>query len=173
MAEAEREHAKCRREALVLQLLQRTLGEAEREAKERYLAPVVERIRPYLQALFPGAEIALDEALRITSVRRGGVGEEPFEQLSEGTREQIAILVRLALAELLCDRGLPAVVVLDDALVFSDDLRMQRMFRVLERAAERLQILVLTCRERLFEDLAGTRLHLEPAGSAGEARGAA
>ena len=173
LAEAEREHAKCRREALVLQLLQRTLGEAEREAKERYLAPVVERIRPYLQALFPGAEIALDEALRITSVRRGGVGEEPFEQLSEGTREQIAILVRLALAELLCDRGLPAVVVLDDALVFSDDLRMQRMFRVLERAAERLQILMLTCRERLFEDLAGTRLHLEPAGSAGEARGAA
>jgi energy-coupling factor transporter ATP-binding protein EcfA2 len=173
LAEAEREHAKCRRETLVLQLLQRTLGDAERAAKERYLAPVMERIRPYLQALFPDAEIALDEALRITSVRRGVAGEEPFEQLSEGTREQIAILVRLALAELLCDQGLPAVVVLDDALVFSDDERMQRMFKVLERAAARLQILVLTCRERLFEDLAGTRLHLEPAGSAGEARGAA
>jgi uncharacterized protein YhaN len=172
-AETEREHAKCRREVLVLRLLQRTLGEAEREAKERYLAPVVKRIRPYLQALFPDADIALDEALRITSVRRAAAGEEPFEQLSEGTREQIAILVRLALAELLCDRGLPAVVVLDDALVFSDDERMQRMFRVLERAAKRLQILVLTCRERLFEDLAGTRLHLESSSPAAEARGAA
>jgi DNA repair exonuclease SbcCD ATPase subunit len=171
LAEAEREHAKCRREAMVLRLLQITLGEAEREAKERYLAPVVVRLRPYLQALFPDADIALDEALRITSVRRAA-GEEPFEQLSEGTREQIAILVRLALAELLCDQGLPAVVVLDDALAFSDDERMQRMFRVLERAAERLQILVLTCRERLFENLAGTRLRLEsPAGA--EARGAA
>jgi hypothetical protein len=173
MAEAEREHAKCRREVEVLRLLQRTLGEGEREAKERYLAPVVERIRPYLQALFPDADIALDEALQITSISRGSAGEEPFEQLSEGTREQIAILVRLALAELLCDRGLPAVVVLDDALVFSDDQRMQRMFRVLERAAARLQILVLTCRERLFEDLAGTRLRLEPAGPRAEARGAA
>jgi uncharacterized protein YhaN len=111
--------------------------------------------------------------MQITSVSREGAGEEPFEQLSEGTREQIAILVRLALAELLCDRGLPAVVVLDDALVFSDDERMQRMFRVLERAAERLQILVLTCRERLFEDLAGTRLRLEPVGPPAEARGAA
>ena len=80
--------------------------------------------------------------------------------------------MRLALAELLCDRGLPAVVVLDDALVFSDDERMQRMFRVLERAAARLQILVLTCRERLFEDLAGTRLRLESP-SPNEARGAA
>ena len=172
-AETERERAKCRREVLVLRLLQRTLGEAESEAKERYLAPVVERIVPYLRALFPDADIALDEALRITSVRRAAAGEEPFEQLSEGTREQIAILVRLALAELLYDQGLPAVVVLDDALVFSDDERMQRMFRVLERAAMRLQILVLTCRERLFQDLAGTRLHLEPAGAPGEARGAA
>jgi AAA domain len=176
LAEAEREHAKCRREVEVLQLLQRTLAEAEREAKERYLAPVVERIRPYLRALFPDAEIALDEALRITSVSRGAA-DEPFEQLSEGTREQIAILVRLALAELLCDRGLPAVVVLDDALVYSDDERMRRMFEVLERAAGRLQILVLTCRERLFEDLTGTRLHLEPASQPApwpaDARGAA
>jgi uncharacterized protein YhaN len=173
LAEAEREHAKCRREVLVLRLLHTTLGEAEREAKERYLAPVVERIRPYLQALFPDADIGLDEALRITSVRRGAMGDEPFAQLSEGTREQIAILVRLALAELLCDRGLPAVVVLDDALVFSDDERMQRMFGVLERAAKRLQILVLTCRERLFEDLAGTRLHLDSGPPTAEARGAA
>jgi wobble nucleotide-excising tRNase len=153
-------------------LLRRTLAEAERDAKERYLAPVAERIRPYLQALFPDAEIVLDEALRITSVRRDG-SDEAFEQLSEGTREQIAILVRLALAELLCDQGRPAVVVLDDALVFSDDLRMQRMFAILERAAQRLQIVVLTCRERLFEGVAGKRLHLEHPGPAPEARGAA
>jgi uncharacterized protein YhaN len=173
LGEVEREHAKCRREVEVLRLLRSTLQDAEREAKERYMAPVVLRIRPYLQALFPDAEIALDEALQITRMRRGDAGDEPFEQLSEGTREQIAILVRLALAELLCDRGLPAVVVLDDALVFSDDARMQQMFRILERAAERLQILVLTCRERLFEDLAGTRLHLESAAPNGETRGAA
>jgi energy-coupling factor transporter ATP-binding protein EcfA2 len=147
--------------------------DAEREAKERYLAPVALRIRPYLQALFPDAEIAVDEALRITGLRRGAAGDEPFEQLSEGTREQIAILVRLALAELLSDQGLPAVVVLDDALVFSDDERIERMFRILERAAQRLQILVLTCRERLFEGLAGKRLHLETPSPSAEARGAA
>jgi uncharacterized protein YhaN len=123
--------------------------------------------------VFPDAEIAVDETLQIRSVRRGDAGNEPFEQLSDGTREQIAILVRLALAELLCDQGLPAVVVLDDALVFSDDERIERMFGILERAALRLQILVLTCRERLFEGLAGKRLHLEFSGPAPEARGAA
>jgi hypothetical protein len=44
---------------------------------------------------------------------------------------------------------------------------------VLERAAKRLQILVLTCRERLFQELAGTRLHLESPSLGAEARGAA
>ena len=173
LGELEREHAKCRREVEVLQLLRATLTEAERAAKERYLAPVALRIRPYLQALFPDAELAVDEALQITGVTRRDGGAEPFEQLSDGTREQIAILVRLALAELLSEQGLPAVVVLDDALVFSDDERIARMFAILERAAERLQIVVLTCRERLFEGLGGKRLHLESLPATPAARGAA
>jgi uncharacterized protein YhaN len=63
--------------------------------------------------------------------------------------------------------------VLDDALVFSDDERIARMFAILERAAERLQIVVLTCRERLFEGLGGKRLHLESLPATPAARGAA
>jgi uncharacterized protein YhaN len=51
--------------------------------------------------------------------------------------------------------------VLDDALVFADDQRIRRMFEILQRTAERIQILVLTCREQLFQDLPATRLHLE------------
>ena len=86
---------------------------------------------------------------------------EPFEGLSAGTREQIAVLTRLAFAELLADQGLPATVVLDDALVFSDDRRIEQMFAILANAAARLQIIVLTCRERLFEGLAARRLRLE------------
>jgi hypothetical protein len=36
------------------------------------------------------------------------------------------------------------------------------MFAILANAALRLQIIVLTCRERLFEGLAAERLRLEP-----------
>jgi uncharacterized protein YhaN len=49
-------------------------------------------------------------------------------------------------------------VVLDDALVFSDDERIQRMFRAIESAASKHQVLVLTCRASLFEQLQGTRV---------------
>jgi DNA repair exonuclease SbcCD ATPase subunit len=159
--ELERECAKYRRDLEALELLLRVLRDAERDAKERYLGPVLRRLRPSVQALFPGADLEIDDGFRITAVARAGA-PEPFEHLSDGTREQIAILARLAFAELLADQGRPAVVVLDDALVFSDDQRIEQMFELLARAGARLQILILTCRERVFRGLAAHRLRLEP-----------
>lgn len=148
------------REVAVLTLLRQTLRAAEREAKERYLSPVLRRVRPYLQILFPGAEITIDENLHVTGVVREGGHEEAFERLSMGTQEQIAVLVRLAFAEMLVEQGHPATVVLDDALVFSDDRRMGRMFDILNMVGQRVQILVLTCREQLFEGAGGRHLAL-------------
>jgi uncharacterized protein YhaN len=156
----ERERAACEREIAALRLLRDQLDQAERAAKERYLQPVIDRLRPYLRGLFPDAEVSVDEGFRITAIRRGAAREEAFEQLSDGTREQIAVLARLAFAEMLADQGLPAVVVLDDALAFSDDQRLEQMFNILHHAARRLQIIVFTCRERLFESLGATRLQL-------------
>lgn len=155
------------REAEILTLLLSTLRAAEHEAKERYLSPVLKRLRPYLQLLFPGSEIAIDENLRITGVVREAGYEESFHRLSMGTQEQIAILVRLAFAEMLMEQGHPATVILDDALVFSDDRRMSRMFDILNMAARNVQVIVLTCREQVFEGLGGRQLSLQ-AGSSEE-----
>lgn len=149
------------REVSVLSLLLSTLRSAENEAKERYLSPVLKRVRPYLQLLFPGAEIAIDENLHIVGVVRENGYEESFEHLSMGTQEQIAVLVRLAFAEMLVEQGHPATVVLDDALVFSDDQRMGRMFDILNMVGQQVQIIVLTCREQLFEGVGGKHLSLK------------
>jgi wobble nucleotide-excising tRNase len=46
--------------------------------------------------------------------------------------------------------GKKSPIILDDALVFSDDGRFEAMQQILERAAERLQIIVLTCHERAY-----------------------
>lgn len=156
----EEERSRFEREVKVLDLLLRTLRSAEHEAKERYLSPVLKRVRPYLQILFPGADILIDEDLRITGVVRQTGYEEAFHHLSMGTQEQIAVLVRLAFAEMLVEQGHPATVILDDALVFSDDRRMQSMFDILNMAARNVQVLVLTCREQLFEELGGHTLSL-------------
>ena len=156
------EHRRSEREVRVLSLLMSTLRTAEQEAKERYLSPVLNRIRPYLQLLFPGAEIAIDEDLRIVGVVREAGYEEAFHHLSMGTQEQIAVLVRLAFAEMLVEQCHPAAVILDDALVFSDDRRMNRMFDILNMAARNVQVIIFTCREQLFEELGGRQLSLQP-----------
>lgn len=158
---ADDQRQRYEREVSVLTLLLSTLRSAETEAKERYLSPVLKRVRPYLQLLFPGAEIAIDENLQIVGVVRENGYEESFEHLSMGTQEQIAVLVRLAFAEMLVQQGHPATVVLDDALVFSDDRRMGRMFDILNIVGQQVQIIVLTCREQLFEGVGGQHLSLK------------
>ena len=161
------EEAKGRlaREVQVLSLLLSTLREAEQEAKEQYLSPVLTRVRPYLQLLFPGADIRIDENLHITGVVREAGYEEAFNHLSVGTQEQIAVLVRPAFAEMLVEQGHPATVILDDALVFSDDRRMSRIFDILNMASRNVQVIAFTCREQLFERLGGRQLSLAPARS--------
>ena len=147
------------RDVAVLTLLRDTLAGAERETRERYVAPVMRRMTPYLQGLFPGVEVGLSEELRITQLIRQA-GAEEIERLSDGTREQVAVLLRLAYADLLLERGKPAMLILDDALAYSDPDRLELMFDLLTRAASRMQILVLTCRVNAFARLGGNRVRL-------------
>ena len=165
LAFCEEESRRAAREVDVLSLLLSTLRAAEQDAKERYLSPVLNRVRPYLQLLFPGAEITIDENLHIVGVVREAGYEEAFHHLSMGTQEQIAVLIRLAFAEMLVEQGHPATVILDDALVFSDDRRMSRMFDILNMAARNVQVIIFTCREQLFEELGGRPLSLLPGSS--------
>jgi uncharacterized protein YhaN len=53
--------------------------------------------------------------------------------------------------------GYAVPVILDDALVHSDDGRIEAMFDALHRTARDQQILVLTCRHRAFSVLGGER----------------
>ena len=87
-------------ETAVLQLLLETIETAEREAKNRYLAPVVQRVQPYLKMLLPNSDIVFDEDLGIAGLRREGQ-TEGYGVLSGGTQEQLAVLSRIAFAELL------------------------------------------------------------------------
>jgi DNA repair exonuclease SbcCD ATPase subunit len=167
VAKLETEYAQVRRElehedrrARALELLVETLEASLQRAREAVARPVVERLVVYLRQLIPGAEPEIDETLGLVGLRRDGVMER-FEQLSIGTREQLAVLVRLAYADLLAEAGVPVSVVLDDALVNSDDERRDRMKRILFQAAKRYQIVLLTCHGREYRDAGGYFVRLE------------
>jgi uncharacterized protein YhaN len=147
-AQAATRRDRLQADAEAWELLVETLSIAERDAKEAFLEPVIKRVDPFLRLLMPEARITLDEeTLEITGVARDG-REEPYGTLSIGTREQLSVLVRLAFAVYLQEKGVPAAVILDDALVYADDDRFERMQLALRKAAATVQILILTCRAR-------------------------
>ena len=166
LAQVESEHAAVERElkhteaqALAVDLLYRTLDAALKRAKDAIAQPVIARLLPYLRQLLPGAEPSISEDMVLTGIRREST-TEPFQDLSIGTREQLAVLVRLAYADLLSEQGMPVTVILDDALVNSDDERRDRLKAILYQAAKRYQVLVLTCHEREYRDAGGTFIRL-------------
>ena len=162
LAGAEADLARISHEVAALTRLEQALTAARTEARERYFAPVAKELRPLLNLLWQDSELtwAEDSLLPDGLVRHGQT--EPLDILSGGTQEQVALLVRLAFARMLQAAGRAAPVILDDALVFTDDDRIERMFNALHRQAADLQILVLTCRQRAFRDLGGRALRVLP-----------
>jgi AAA domain len=146
-------------DGMALLLLDRTLKGIEAKARNKLFEPVVRRLAPHLRRLFGSAELNFKDAFAIDGLTRDGQRQD-FAVLSDGTREQVSVLVRLAFAELLASQGMPVPLVLDDPLVYSDDERLAKVFGALEAAAEKLQVVVLTCRESAFGTLSGHRLSL-------------
>ncbi|MBU1211382.1 MAG: hypothetical protein KJ587_08930 [Alphaproteobacteria bacterium] len=143
-----------------LNLLSDALDAARQNARDRLLAPLQERVGPYLSAVFGGARARFAEGFGLEGLERVGRGLEKIDMLSDGTQEQLGIVVRLAYARLIADCGEALPIILDDPLVYSDAERIGQMFAALQIAAVRHQVVVLTCREAAFAALGGIRLAL-------------
>ena len=133
---------------------------AYEKRREQLNAPLRRHLKPFLQDVFPQAEIALGDAFTIEGLKRKGQESEIFGRLSSGTQEQVAVLVRLAMGAMIAEKGHDLPIILDDALVFSDDARIEQMFDAINRAARNQQVIVLTCRARSFASLGGNQLRI-------------
>jgi uncharacterized protein YhaN len=114
-----------------------------------------------LALLHADAALSFDPASMLPQGLARGGADEPVEMLSGGTQEQIAILTRLAFARLFARQGKPMPIILDDALVYSDDTRITAMFTALHRVAADQQVIVFSCRQMAFANLGGTRPMVE------------
>nr|WP_246526359.1 AAA family ATPase [Plastoroseomonas hellenica] len=152
-------HERLRREADVLGMLRGALNDAAAQASRTFLAPVSKRAARYVERLLPGCALTFDDELGLTSIGRAGT-DEACGGLSRGTQEQLAILTRLAFADLLLEDGAPVSLILDDPLVYSDDVRLEAMTDIVLEASERMQVLLLTCRSKAFRHLDANRIVL-------------
>ena len=129
------------------QLLRETLSEAEKDGAAHLGSALVQPVSERIADLTAGryGELALGPQLDATGIELGG-SEREFDALSVGTREQIALVLRLAIAE-----ALGTFVVLDDQLTQTDDTRMEWTRRLLAQAAQASQVIVLTCHPLDYE----------------------
>jgi DNA repair exonuclease SbcCD ATPase subunit len=150
---------RLRQEADTLEVLRKALADAASNASRTFLAPVTRRAARYVERLLPGCNLSFDEGLGLAGVSRAGV-DESCGGLSRGTQEQLAILTRLAFADLLLEDDAPISLILDDPLVYSDDARLETMTDILQEAAQRMQVILLTCRSKAFRHVDGNRIML-------------
>ena len=147
LAQAKRRVSELSARSRALDLLVR-LGTQHREAAlARFESPLFARIQAYVPLLWPDAQVQIDGALLPHSLHRGAndLLGMPFNKLSMGARDQLALISRMAYADLLKAAGRPTLIMLDDALVHADAQRLAAMQRVLADVATRHQVLVFTC----------------------------
>jgi len=163
-------HVQLRHQSDARSLLLERLKAAQASTTSALTKPLEDAASGYLELLFdPGAEAGLiwsDDGGSIVgmTVKRASQNsaEYRFDELSHGTREQVALALRLAMAEVLAadhDGKLP--VVLDDAFTHADRQRIQKLQSVLYRGASRgLQILLLTCHPENYTGLTSQEITL-------------
>ncbi len=156
LTRARAEHDRIQRKALAARTLLEAMNAARAESRTEIHSRLTERVLPYLRRILPGASLNLEEGWEMTGVQTSALGELDFEQLSGGIREQLALIVRFALAETLAnDDTLP--IVLDDPLVNTDPERLQTMIDIFAFAARNLQLIILSCHESKYDCLGEER----------------
>ena len=130
-----------------LTMAQETLNKAAAELQRRFAPKIAERARELFAGLtgqrYDRLTMGQDMSLQI-----GAQGEDTLRDSlwrSDGTVDQLYLALRLAVAEELTPE---APLVLDDALVRFDDVRLERAMEILKTAAQNKQVILFTCQKR-------------------------
>lgn len=146
-----------RREQLqmkALVLLRDTVSESKKEILAHVSEPVEEKATGMWKRIAGDrlGQLRFWENFQLRGVQPRSLEETvDCDNLSGGEQEQLFLIVRLALAQVLAGKE-RQLVVLDDVLHASDGKRMKRLCNLLEKEAENLQIVLLTCHPERYAD---------------------
>ena len=138
-------------------LAQALLVQALGQFRERAQGPMLRAASGFFAAMTGGdferlqSEPGVDDHRPLLQIRRRDGRTLGIEGLSEGTRDQLYLALRLAALQLHRERGIDLPLVLDDVLMTSDDDRAVRMLQMLADFAQGGQVLVFTHHRHLLE----------------------
>jgi chromosome segregation ATPase len=145
------------RRAAARKVLYETMKTARERTRAAYVGPLQDGVDALGRIVFgPSFQVCIDESLAIESRTLSGK-TIPLASLSAGTREQLAVILRLACATVVAsDGGVP--VILDDVLGYSDPRRLEAMGAVLSEAGRTSQVIVFTCYPDRYRQVGGAHV---------------
>jgi uncharacterized protein YhaN len=156
-ASCEKEFAAARIKALTAEYIEQQLGstllaKATALYREKHQDPLLKRAGEYFTTLtcraFVGLAIDEDENQRVLKGIRGNGGAHlDVDAMSDGTRDQLFLALRLAYIENYCDNTSVCPVILDDVLMAFDDERTAATLSALQELSRKTQVLVFTHHE--------------------------
>ncbi|ORA31957.1 AAA family ATPase [Mycobacterium aquaticum] len=163
-AETEREHAatqyrQVHRRARAAEMLRSVMSRHRDATRQRYADPFRLEVQRLGRLVFgEDFDVDVDSELRICTRTVSG-RTVPYESLSGGAKEQLAIVTRLAGAALVAkEDNVP--VIIDDALGFTDAERLVKMGAVFDAVGGDGQVIVLTCSPQRYAGV-GAAHHIE------------
>lgn len=150
---ARERHAAIQRRAEAARYLRTLMLRHRDAARQRYAAPFVTALNGLARTVFGGdVDFELSEELKVQARSRNGE-TVAFDALSGGAKEQLSILTRFAIAQLVSSEPVP--VVIDDALGSTDSQRLQLMAALFTKAGKTTQVIVLTCMPQRYSWVPG------------------
>ena len=138
-------------------LIEEAARRVHREVAPRLAASVAGRLALLTEGAYDEVHVDADRfAVRLHS--RGRPDLVPVEHVSHGTRDQVGLLLRLALTEVLGEAGEPVPLLLDDPLLSSDPRRRRTAVEFLLRLSADTQVLLTTADPSVAEQVAASGL---------------
>jgi len=138
-----------------LKLAHALLQESLNRFREQAQAPMVAAASTYFSLMTGEAyeRLVTDESedKPVLCAQRAGGSRIGIEEMSEGTADQLYLALRLAALELRRSSHPQMPLILDDALVTSDDERAANILQALARFAEHGQVMIFTHHRHLID----------------------
>jgi DNA repair protein SbcC/Rad50 len=135
-----------------VELIETATRGAHRELAPRLAESLDARLGLLTGARYQKANVDTDH-FSVSLLSRDRPDFLPLEVLSQGTRDQVSLLLRLALSEVLGSAGEPAPMLLDEPLLSSDGRRRRVSLEFLHEVSATHQVVITTNAQEMVADM--------------------
>ena len=161
LADARRKLHETWREAQAIKLLRSIIESRRAEVSRGALPGLTEQVMiMFRQVTGRDRALRMNEEMAVSDVIENGIEHKP-SALSAGTREQLDLVTRLALGQSYAKAAGRTMMVLDDALLYTDARRHDRLKQLQQRAGDVLQDFILTSHPARYRGIVPTQCQFD------------